>query len=104
MSTATLSRPPARNQLGVTQARVVRSEWIKFWSLRSTVVTLATAVTLLIGIGLLAASMLDSGAARAGRGTVRPGTPPPQPGRAHLRPTGLGSLGVLCMAASTAPG
>jgi ABC-2 type transport system permease protein len=51
MSTSTLE---------VTQARVVRSEWIKFWSLRSTGVTLAVAVTLLVGIGLLASSMMSS--------------------------------------------
>ena len=54
--------PVAPARLRVTQARVIRSEWIKFWSLRSTVITLATAVALLVGIGLLAASMLDSGA------------------------------------------
>ena len=69
MSTATLSpaapsvAPAAPSRLKVTQGRVIRSEWIKFWSLRSTTITLATAVTLLIGIGLLASSMLNSGAA-----------------------------------------
>jgi ABC-2 type transport system permease protein len=47
--------------LEVTQTRVIRSEWIKFWSLRSTVVTLAVAVSLLVGIGLLASSMMSSG-------------------------------------------
>ncbi|GAA3909527.1 ABC transporter permease [Actinoplanes auranticolor] len=69
MSTATLSpvapsvAPAAPSSLRVTQGRVIRSEWIKFWSLRSTTITLATAVALLIGIGLLASSMLNSGAA-----------------------------------------
>ena len=43
---------PAR-PLKVTQARVVRSEWLKFRSLRSTVYTLLAAVALTIGIGAL---------------------------------------------------
>jgi ABC-2 type transport system permease protein len=38
---------------GVTLARVVRSEWIKFRSLRSTVYTLLAAVALMVGLGLL---------------------------------------------------
>jgi ABC-2 type transport system permease protein len=67
MSTSTLSRHTAPQAaqatsptLAVTQARVIRSEWIKFWSLRSTGVTLAVAFALLVGIGLLAASMYGS--------------------------------------------
>ena len=39
--------------LKVTQARVVRSEWMKFRSLRSTLYTLLAAVALTIGIGAL---------------------------------------------------
>jgi ABC-type transport system involved in multi-copper enzyme maturation permease subunit len=39
--------------LKVTQSRVVRSEWIKFRSVRSTVWTLLSAVVLMIGIGAL---------------------------------------------------
>jgi ABC-type transport system involved in multi-copper enzyme maturation permease subunit len=39
--------------LKVTQARVVRSEWMKFRSLRSTIYTLLAAVALTIGIGAL---------------------------------------------------
>jgi ABC-2 type transport system permease protein len=35
----------------VTQARVLRSEWIKLRSLRSTAVTLATAVSLMVAMG-----------------------------------------------------
>jgi ABC-2 type transport system permease protein len=91
--------------LGVTQARVIRSEWIKFWSLRSTAVTLTTAVALLVGIGLLAASMLDSGDI---------GGPGPGPG--HLGPVdaglagltfaqlAFGTLGVLFMASEYSTG
>ena len=39
---------------GVTFPRVLRSEWIKFWSLRSTVITLSLAVAGFVGVGLLA--------------------------------------------------
>ena len=54
-------REVTSDRLRVTQLRVIRSEWIKFWSLRSTVVTLAAAVLVFVGIGLLAASMSASG-------------------------------------------
>ena len=39
--------------LRVTQARVVRSEWTKFHSLRSAIYTLVLAVALMIGLGAL---------------------------------------------------
>jgi ABC-2 type transport system permease protein len=45
--TAAAKAPP----LKVTQGRVVRSEWAKFRSLRSTMYTLLVAVVLMIGIG-----------------------------------------------------
>lgn len=41
--------------LGVTQRRVVRSEWIKFTTLRSTRLTFAAAVLLMVGLGMLVA-------------------------------------------------
>ncbi len=46
--------------LKVTQARVVRSEWMKFRSLRSTVYTLLAAVALTIGIGALFSAVTAS--------------------------------------------
>lgn len=60
MSTPTLTKSPAT--AGATRAdsrihlnfpRVVRSEWIKFRTLRSTVWTLATTIVLMVGISLL---------------------------------------------------
>ena len=57
MTTMTHAAPtaPATGQqtLRVTQPRVLLSEWTKFWSLRSTMWTLLTAVVLTIGIGAL---------------------------------------------------
>ena len=44
----------------VTQARVLRSEWTKFRSLRSTVWTLLVAVSLMVGIGALFSAVTAS--------------------------------------------
>ena len=56
--TTTLPRGPAERispdqGLRVTQLRVVRSEWTKFRSLRSTLYTLLLAVVFIIGLGAL---------------------------------------------------
>ena len=51
--TAPAATPTPVGPLKVTQARVVRSEWMKFRSLRSTLYTLLDAVALTIGIGAL---------------------------------------------------
>ncbi len=40
-------------RIGVTPARVVRSEWIKLRSLRSSWITLAVAFVLMVGVGVL---------------------------------------------------
>ena len=46
--------------VGVTQGRVIRSEWTKFRSLRSTIVTLLVAGGLTIGIGALFSAVSGS--------------------------------------------
>jgi ABC-type transport system involved in multi-copper enzyme maturation permease subunit len=46
-----------KSQLRVSQTRVVRSEWTKFRSLRSSVYTLLTAVVAMVGIGALVAAV-----------------------------------------------
>jgi ABC-2 type transport system permease protein len=82
---STTTRPAT----GITFGRVVRFEWIKFWSVCSTAVTLSVAVAGFVGIGLLAC------AAGIGEGVVSP---------AGMSMTGsilstlvLGVLGVLVM-------
>jgi ABC-type transport system involved in multi-copper enzyme maturation permease subunit len=53
---------PRESSLGdvrVTQVRVLRSEWTKFRSLRSTLITLAVAIVLTIGMGLLFAAVTN---------------------------------------------
>lgn len=51
---------PAAGSLKVTPGRVLRSEWTKFRSLRSTVTTLLVAVALTIGLGALFAAVTAS--------------------------------------------
>jgi ABC-2 type transport system permease protein len=62
MSTVTETRPrpaaPARSaqpQLKVTGRRVLRSEWAKLWSLRSTWITLGLGLLFLVAFGTIAA-------------------------------------------------
>lgn len=88
--------------LRVTRRRMIRSEWIKFWSLRSTVITLAAAVLVFVGVGLIAASFSGDPAG--------PGPGPGGPGAGSTNPVDLslagsslaelvlGTLGVLFMA------
>ncbi len=54
--------------LGVTLPRVINSEWIKFRSLRSTVVTLLVGVALVVGLGLLITSVSSGPSARRPNG------------------------------------
>jgi ABC-2 type transport system permease protein len=61
MSTiSTMTTPPAatrtRPAYRVTGFRVLRSEWAKFWSLRSTWITLAISLLLLVVLGLVGAA------------------------------------------------
>lgn len=46
-------------RLRVTGPRVLMSEWVKFRSLRSTVITIAVAVVVIVGFGALAASVVS---------------------------------------------
>ena len=52
--------PATPGTLKVTQARVLRSEWLKFRSLRSTLYTSLTAVVLTIGISALMSALTAS--------------------------------------------
>ncbi len=57
MTATTLSPAPAQKVAHkVTGRRVLRSEWAKFWSLRSSWITLGVALLLLIAIGAIAAA------------------------------------------------
>ncbi len=61
--TTTITRAPARSTrtaYRVTAARVLRSEWTKLWSLRSTWITLALGLLFLVGFGVIAAVQYNS--------------------------------------------
>ncbi len=99
-ATAELTRRP---DLKVTQRRVIRSEWIKFWSLRSTTITLVAAVVVFVGIGLLAAFISTGG------GLDGPGGENNSPVDISLAGVNfgqlvLGTLGVLFMATEYSTG
>lgn len=51
---------PARPAYKVTVVRVLRSEWAKLWSLRSTWITLGLALLFLVAFGLIAAYQFKS--------------------------------------------
>lgn len=53
--------PTWRSRQRVTTPNIVKSEWIKFWSLRSTWITLLSAVLVFIGMGVLVSSIGDLG-------------------------------------------
>jgi ABC-2 type transport system permease protein len=54
MSTAThIAQPSGARPLRVTQARVIRSEWTKLWSLRSTYIALLVMFVTTVGIGVI---------------------------------------------------
>lgn len=61
------SNPTARRpEYKVTNRRVLRSEWSKLWSLRSTWITLGIALLFLLAFGIIAALRYKSGTPGAG--------------------------------------
>lgn len=108
MTTIEATRPHARTTMPrkrVNLARAVKSEWIKFWSVRSTVITLIVGVLLLVGLGLLASSLFGDGTDPGGP----PGNEPTDPVGASLTGTNFamlafGTLGVLLMAGEYSTG
>ncbi len=70
MSTATIirRRAPASTALRVTWPRVLRSEWIKVSSLRSTRITLAVSFLLMAGVGVLTAAITAANWSHMGMG------------------------------------
>jgi ABC-2 type transport system permease protein len=69
-------RQPARPAYKVTGLNVLSSEWGKFWSLRSSWITLAITVVLLVAIGAIASATYSPGAT-ASSGPAGPGSGSP---------------------------
>src|SRR6266498_3273834 len=65
MTTTTVEETSVHAGHRVTPLRVLRSEWAKLWSLRSTWITLGVAFVFLVGIAVIAssryASLINSG-------------------------------------------
>ncbi|MFD7831211.1 ABC transporter permease [Kitasatospora sp. NPDC059803] len=59
-TSAAADRRPARPAYRVTPVRVLRSEWAKLWSLRSTWITLGLGLLFLVAFGLIAAFQFKS--------------------------------------------
>jgi hypothetical protein len=59
-TTETALTPAARPEYRVTGRRVLRSEWAKLWSLRSTWITLGLALVFLVAFGLIGAAQYKS--------------------------------------------
>ncbi|MEV4483540.1 ABC transporter permease subunit [Micromonospora coxensis] len=103
MTTATPTRVPVPTDARVTWRRVVHSEWIKFRTLRSSLLLLAATVVVFAALGLGFSAFLSDA-------TIEPGTPAPPGGPSSLDPLGaslggvnlaqllVGTLGVLLVA------
>lgn len=88
--------------LGTTQGRVIRSEWTKFVSLRSSRIGPTLAVVTIVGVAMIVAATVE---ARFGW----PGAPPFDPGvdllaGVELAPLAVGVLGVLVITGDYATG
>lgn len=88
-------------QLRLTQARIIRSEWIKFWSVRSTVSSLAAGVLLLVGVGLITAAVTASGGQVGGD---QLGAADASLGGVMFAQLAFGTLGVLVIAGEYSTG
>ncbi len=68
LTTPAVRTRPARPAYRVTGLRVLRSEWTKLWSLRSTWITLGLGLVFLVGFGLISAARYQSSV-----GSAQPG-------------------------------
>jgi ABC-2 type transport system permease protein len=88
-SPAAATRRATPAGLKVTQARVIKSEWIKLRSLRSTLIALGAAAIVVVGLGLLFAAFKSGqiAAPKNGQGGGPPGR--------STDPTGISLNGVM---------
>ncbi|NKX55610.1 ABC transporter permease [Arthrobacter mobilis] len=117
MSTTALQSPrtgmkAARPAGGVNFLRALHAEWIKFTTLRSTWILLATTLAAMVGIGLLGAWGVATALEQAADSGRDPGADGVRPQLLYLMPTGgidfaqliIGSLGVLLIASEYSTG
>ncbi|MFE2889363.1 ABC transporter permease [Streptomyces sp. NPDC059272] len=104
MSTSTITTTPVRPAYRVTGRGVVRSEWSKFWSLRSSWITLGLAVLFLVAIGAIAAALYSPDGPLGGKDAA-PGTALTLAlAGTNLAALAVGALGVLLSAGEYSTG
>ncbi len=105
MSTLTATAVPrTRPPYKVTGARVLRSEWAKLWSLRSTWITLGLSLVIMVAFGLIFASTYAPGGTGHGPGAdAKDGIAIALGGLGFAQLT-IGVLGVLVMAGEYSTG
>lgn len=96
----TLARPAYR----VTGRRVIRSEWAKFWSLRSSWITLGVAVLFLVGIGAIAAAIYSPSGPLGGEDAESGVALTLALSGTNLAALAIGALGVLSSAGEYSTG
>ncbi|MFI9080146.1 ABC transporter permease [Streptomyces sioyaensis] len=108
--TSAPSRPKPRPVYKLTARRVLRSEWAKLWSLRSTWITLGVALLVLVAFGMIAAATYSPSSGTTGMGGP-PGSETGSQDAIGIALTGgkfaqlaLGVLGVLITAGEYSTG
>ncbi|MFD7288646.1 ABC transporter permease [Streptomyces sp. NPDC059863] len=108
MTTMTPAPAPAdtsvRPAYRVTGPRVLRAEWAKLWSLRSTWITLGLSMVLLIALGAIFASTYSPGADARGPGPEAADAVAVALGGLDFAQLAIGVLGVLIMAGEYSTG
>ncbi|MFE9890153.1 ABC transporter permease [Streptomyces scopuliridis] len=88
----------------VTGPRVLRAEWAKLWSLRSTWITLSLSLALLVALGMIFASTYAPGADAHGPGAEAADAVAVALGGLNFAQLAIGVLGVLVMAGEYSTG
>jgi hypothetical protein len=106
MTTASLDRAQfgARPAYKVTSWRVLRSEWSKLWSLRSTWITLGLALAFLVAFGVIAAANYTPTGTGRGPGADAKDAVGIALGGIDFAELAIGVLGVLIMASEYSTG
>ncbi|AUI50490.1 ABC transporter permease [Arthrobacter crystallopoietes] len=112
MSTATMNKPAHATGSGVNFVRSLHSEWIKFTTLRSTWILLATTIVVMIGIGMLGAWGMGSGMESIRESGQDPAAMGMDESMLYMMATGgidfgqliIGALGVLLIASEYSTG
>ena len=101
--TPTIPTPP-RPVYRVTGRRVVRSEWAKLWSLRSSWITLAVAALFLVMIGVIAAAVYSPTGPLGGKTAASGAALTLALAGTNLAALAIGALGVLLSASEYSTG